>query len=313
MAFRREKYVPRGGPAGGDGGDGGSVYLQASPHANSLLDWYYRPHQRAGDGGRGQPKDCHGKTGADLVMDVPCGTVAWDADSGDRIGEVVQEGERLLLAQGGKKGLGNKRFVTSTNQAPREYTPGTPGEARTINLELKLVADAGLVGYPNAGKSTLLSRLTHAKPKVAAYPFTTLNPVIGVLQTATYQTVKIADIPGLVEGAHTGVGLGHDFLRHIERTRFLLLVLDMAGVDGRDPVEDYHGLLHELAAYNPQLKDRPRIVVANKMDLPAAAEQLQAFKQATGLDPIPISAQDDQGIDAVRKELCSLIFPWAKR
>lgn len=298
--------MPRGGPAGGDGGDGGSVYLQASPHANSLLDWYYRPHQRAQDGGRGQPKDCHGRTGDDLIMDVPCGTVAWDAETGDRIGEVLHEGERLLLARGGKKGLGNKRFVTATNQAPRESTPGTPGEIRTINLELKLVADAGLVGYPNAGKSTLLSRLTHAKPKIAAYPFTTLNPVIGTLQTADYQTVKIADIPGLVEGAHTGVGLGHEFLRHIERTDFLLLVLDMAGVDGRDPVADYHGLLHELAAYNPLLKDRPRIVIANKMDLPASTDRLAEFKRETGVEPIPISARDNEGVAAVREKLLPL-------
>lgn len=239
-------------------------------------------------------------------MDVPCGTVAWDAETGDRIGEVLHEGERLLLARGGKKGLGNKRFVTATNQAPRESTPGTPGEIRTINLELKLVADAGLVGYPNAGKSTLLSRLTHAKPKIAAYPFTTLNPVIGTLQTADYQTVKIADIPGLVEGAHTGVGLGHEFLRHIERTDFLLLVLDMAGVDGRDPVADYHGLLHELAAYNPLLKDRPRIVIANKMDLPASTDRLAEFKRETGVEPIPISARDNEGVAAVREKLLPL-------
>ena len=302
-AFRREKYVPHGGPAGGDGGNGGSVFIRACHHADSLLDLYYRPHQRAVHGGKGQSKQCHGRNGADLVIPVPPGTVALDYETGHRLGEVLEDGDRLCLAKGGTGGLGNCHFATSTCQAPTESTPGTPGEIRTITLELKLVADVGLVGYPNAGKSTLLSRLTNAHPKVAPYPFTTLNPVIGTVQSEDYRSVKIADIPGLIDGAHTGAGLGHDFLRHIERTHFLIFVIDMAGVDGRHPADDYAGLVHELTAYKEELADRPRLVLANKMDLPEAQDRLPEFIEQTGITPLPISADANEGIDTVREKL----------
>lgn len=302
-AFRREKYVPRGGPSGGDGGHGGSVYIEASVHANSLLDLYYRPHQKAPHGGKGQNKDRHGRNGEDLVLPVPCGTIAYDHETGERIGEVVHEHDKLLLAQGGRGGLGNIHFATSSNQAPREFTPGTQGEQRTIRLELKLVADIGLVGYPNAGKSTLLRRLTAAQPKVAAYPFTTLNPVIGTLVADDYRTLRVADIPGLIDGAHTGAGLGHDFLRHIERTRFLIWVIDMSGVDGRHPADDYLGLQHELTEYNPELGKRPRLVVANKMDVPEAADYLPEFVEKTGITPQQLSADDETGLETVKQHL----------
>ena len=306
VAFRREKYVPRGGPSGGDGGHGGSVYLQATPQADSLLDLYYRPHQKAEHGGKGQNKDRYGRCGEDLILLVPCGTVATDMETGERIGEVLQAGDQLLLAQGGKGGLGNIHFATSTNQAPRESTPGTLGEVKTINLELKLVADAGLVGYPNAGKSTLLGRLSNAHPKIAAYPFTTLNPVIGTVLFDDYKTCKVADIPGLIEGAHTGAGLGHDFLRHIERTRFLIIVIDMAGIDGRHPADDYIGLMHELTAYDPELNERPRMVVANKMDEEMATLYLPEFIERTGVTPVLISAAQNEGVAEVKQRLYSL-------
>lgn len=303
VAFRREKYVPRGGPSGGDGGHGGSVLIQASPHANSLLDLYYRPHQRADHGGKGQPKDCHGRSGADLILPVPCGTVAWDHETGERIGEVVAENDTLLIAKGGRGGLGNIHFATASHQAPRESTPGTPGEERVMTLELKLVADVGLVGYPNAGKSTLLRRLTQAQPKVAAYPFTTLNPVIGTIMDEDYAQIKIADIPGLIDGAHTGAGLGHDFLRHIERTRFLLWVIDMGGVDGRHPADDFDGLTRELGSYDPTLLERPRLVVANKMDLAEAQTYLPEFISRTGVTPFALAADDDTALEPLQRHL----------
>ncbi len=309
VAFRREKYVPRGGPSGGDGGHGGSVYIQASENTDSLLDLYYRPHQRAPHGGQGRNKDRHGKNGTDLFLKVPCGTVAWDHDNGERIGEVLEDGATLRLARGGRGGLGNIHFATPSHQAPRESTPGTAGETRTVTLELKLTADVGLTGYPNAGKSTLLSRLTNAHPKVAPYPFTTLNPVIGTLQFDDDTRARIADIPGLIDGAHTGAGLGHDFLRHIERTRVLVFVIDMAGIDGRHPADDFSGLLHELAAYNAELINRPRLVVANKMDMDEAQLYLPEFIERTGVTPLPVSAEQNEGIDPVRTRLFELLRP----
>lgn len=299
VSFRREKFVPKGGPDGGDGGRGGHVYLMADKNQDSLLPLYYQPHQKAEHGGAGASKKCHGKNGADLSIKVPLGTVATVEATGEELGEVLEHGEVLMLAKGGKGGLGNCHFATATHQAPRESTPGEKNQELALVLELKLVADAALVGYPNAGKSTLLSKISHAHPKIASYPFTTLNPIIGTVVFDDYKSLHVADVPGLIDGAHEGVGLGYDFLRHIERTKFLLFIVDMAGVDGRDPAEDYVNLRHELKLYREDLDHRPYAVVANKMDLPAAQENLAVFRQHTGEDPIQISAAEGQGTDQV--------------
>ncbi|MBU0676668.1 MAG: GTPase ObgE [Verrucomicrobia bacterium] len=302
-SFRREKFVPKGGPDGGDGGHGGSVYMMADKNTDSLLDLYYRPHQKAQHGEPGRGKKQHGKTGADLTIKVPCGTIACDFESGEWIGEVIEEGDRLLLAQGGKGGLGNCHFTSSTHQSPTEFTPGTEGEQVVLRLELKLVADVALVGYPNAGKSTLLSRLSHAHPKVAPYPFTTLNPVIGTMTFEDYKTLTVADIPGLINGAHEGVGLGYDFLRHIERTRLLVFIVDIAGVDGRHPAEDFRNIRKEIKLYRDDLAERPHIVVANKMDLDNAAEGLAEFEKETGISPLAISAEENSGVEELKLAL----------
>ncbi len=331
-SFRREKYVPLGGPDGGDGGLGGSVFLRASKDVDSLVSLYFQPIQRAKHGGRGKGAQQTGESGADLHLPVPCGTQAWHIPSiepgapvpeeddehhpraavygAERIflGEVIADGDTLLVAQGGRGGRGNIHFKSSTNRAPTEFTEGAPGDARTIVMELKTVADVGLVGYPNAGKSTLLAALTAAHPKIAPYPFTTLNPLIGTLQFDDFTSLRMADIPGLIDGAHTGVGLGHDFLRHIERSRFLLYVLDMAGADGRSPVEDFSHLKEELRLYAEALATRPFLVVANKMDVPEAAENLKAFRAATGLDPLPLSASTREGVSALRE----LLHDWRR-
>lgn len=325
-SFRREKFVPLGGPDGGDGGRGGSVILKASKDVDSLVSLYFQPIQRARHGGKGRGQQQTGESGTDLILPVPCGTEVWhvpslepgarvDDDDGEDLrqspfnaervylGETVADGDTLLVAQGGIGGKGNIHFKSSTNRAPTEFTPGTKGEIRTLVLELKTVADVGLVGYPNAGKSTLLRALTAARPKVAAYPFTTLNPLIGTLQFDDFTSLRIADIPGLIDGAHRGVGLGHDFLRHIERSRMLVYVLDMAGTDGRSPTEDFARLKEELRLYSEALTSRPFLVVANKMDEPAAAENLEAFRKATGLNPLPMSAEMGEGVDKLREML----------
>lgn len=331
VSFRREKYVPFGGPDGGNGGHGGNVFLKASKDVDSLVSLYFQPIQRAAHGGSGSGANCTGETGYDLILPVPCGTVAyevmpkesstpvdaWDDDTDATevsrkshedhartlIGEVINDGDVLQVAAGGRGGRGNTTFAHSTNRAPREFTPGTPGENKHLLLELKLVADVGLVGYPNAGKSTLLSKLSHAHPKIAPYPFTTLNPQIGMLEYEDFTTIRLADIPGLIEGAHQGVGLGYDFLRHVERTRLLIFVIDMGGVDGRDPVDDLARLREELKFYNDDLPHRPALIVANKMDLPAATENLARFKKETGTDPICISAERGEGLDPLKKAL----------
>jgi GTP-binding protein len=330
VSFRREKYVPFGGPDGGNGGHGGNIFLKASKDVDSLVSLYFQPIQRAAHGRRGRGGNCTGETGDDLILPVPCGTVAFEipprlpvADTYDWedeeeteapaphphdeekifIGEVVNDGDLLKVAAGGKGGRGNATFATSTNRAPRESTPGTPGEDKRLLLELKIVAEVGLVGYPNAGKSTLLSKLSHAHPKIAAYPFTTLNPQIGMLEYEDFTSIRIADIPGLIEGAHSGVGLGYDFLRHIERTRLLIFVLDMGGVDGRDPVSDFNSLREELKFYNDDLPHRPSLIVANKMDLPEAADNLTRFKKETGVDVFPISAEQNNGLDPLKQAL----------
>ncbi len=303
VAFRREKYVPKGGPAGGNGGHGGSVYILASNDIDSLIDLYYQPHQRAEHGVPGQGKQRHGKGGRDLHIPVPCGTVVKSVDSGEVVGEVVEDGDSLLIARGGKGGWGNMRFTSSTHQAPRESTPGEKGEVRCVLLELKTVADVGLVGYPNAGKSTLLSRISHAHPKIAPYPFTTLNPVIGTVEYEDFNKLRVADIPGLIDGAHKGVGLGYEFLRHIERSRFLVFVIDMAGVDGRNPSHDFESLRKELQLYREDLAVRPYLVVANKMDDPASKKKLSDFERETGEKPVPVSAMKGTGIAGLKEKL----------
>ncbi len=302
-SFRREKYIDKGGPDGGDGGRGGSVYLRASKDTNSLLDLYFQPLRRAEHGGKGHGQQCTGRNGKDLWIPVPCGTEVRIEENGELLGEVVREGDELLVARGGKGGLGNLHFVTSSYQAPREFTPGGEGEKKTLRLELKTVADVGLVGYPNAGKSTLLSAVSPARPKIAAYPFTTLHPVIGTVAYDDYTTITMADIPGLIDGAHQGVGLGHDFLRHIERTKFLLFVLDMAGVDGRRPIDDYRNLRQELKLYSKELAARPFLVVANKMDLPEAEANYKEFARRARLKPFRISAAAQSGIEELKQAL----------
>jgi len=296
-SFRREKFIPFGGPDGGDGANGGSVYIRASKDTDSLLNLFYQPIRRADHGGRGQSKQCYGRSGADLFIDVPCGTEVRLEESGDLLGEVINPGDAILVAQGGVGGKGNMHFVTSSYQAPREFTHGTKGEIKNLLIELKTVADIGLVGYPNAGKSTLLAAISPAKPKIASYPFTTLHPIIGTIAFDDYGYMKIADIPGLIDGAHKGIGLGHDFLRHIERTKFLLFVIDMAGVDGRNPTEDYRNLRKELKLYSPELAQRPYMVVANKMDLPASTENIKEFKRRVRVKPFEMSAAEDMGVD----------------
>ena len=306
MSFRREKFVPKGGPDGGDGGNGGSVILRADANENSLIRTYFQPHQRAENAGAGGGKRLHGKNGKDCIIKVPCGTEVWDVESDTMLADIIEDGEELRVAKGGKGGLGNWHFKTSTHQAPTERTEGTPGEEVTLRLVLKIVADIGLVGFPNAGKSSLLRRISDAHPKIGAYPFTTLNPIIGTLVFDDYTRNRIADIPGIIEGAHSGIGLGHDFLRHIERSKFLLYIIDMAGVDTRNPEDDYNCLRRELVMHREELGERPSLVVANKMDLPEARENLKEFKKSTGIDPIEISAETGNGIDQLRKELHEL-------
>ncbi len=308
VAFRREKFVPKGGPAGGNGGAGGSVYIRASKDVDSLIDLYYRPQQRAEPGGRGRGKQCHGRAGRDLHIRVPCGTETRDVETGSFLGEVLEDGDTLLIARGGKGGWGNMRFATSTHQAPRECTPGEKGETRTVIMELKSVADIGLVGYPNAGKSTLLSRISHARPKIAPYPFTTLHPVIGTVPFDDFRTLRMADIPGLIDGAHEGVGLGDDFLRHIERSGFLIFVIDMAGVDGRDPLEDFSNLRRELQLYREDLASRPYLVVGNKMDVAEALQNSASFEKETGERVLPVSAMKGEGIDQLKDALYRHFF-----
>lgn len=341
VSFRREKYVPHGGPDGGDGGRGGSVLIRASKDVDSLVSLYYQPIQRAASGGHGKGAQRTGENGADLVLQVPCGTLIQEIfpDAGRQaslldyspdtpievggesggaaslfdvprhsLGEVIRDGDTLIVARGGRGGLGNQHFATSTHQAPREHTDGTPGESRTLILELKTVADVGLVGYPNAGKSTLLAALTNARPKIAPYPFTTVNPLIGTLVFDDHTSLRVADIPGLIDGAHQGVGLGHDFLRHIERSGCLIYVLDMGGTDGRNPVDDYRKLKRELKLYNEELAERPHIVVANKMDEPTAPAFLKEFKRRARISPLPMSAALGEGVP----ELVERLHEWKK-
>lgn len=303
VSFRREKYEPKGGPDGGNGGDGGDVVLCVDRDCSQLSDFLYQPRLFAQKGEPGHGAKKHGKTSEDLVRKIPPGTVIRRLPDREIVADLVRVGERFILCKGGRGGRGNYTFRSSTHQAPREYGPGAPGEEGEFELELKTVADVGLVGHPNAGKSTLLSKITRAHPKIAPYPFTTLRPGVGTVEYDDFATLRVADIPGLVEGAHRNVGLGHGFLRHIERCRLLLILLDMAGTEGRDPAKDYGLLLEELKLYNPEILKKPRRVVANKMDLPSAAERLKKFKLQYRVAVIPISAEKGEGLDRLKKFL----------
>ena len=302
VSFRREKFVPRGGPNGGDGGKGGDVWLVADGNLRSLIDFRYRSHFKADNGGGGQGSDKHGRGGMDSVLRVPLGSVIKDAETGAVLADLTEPEQTFLAAEGGRGGLGNARFATSTNRTPRKATPGQPGVERWLVIELKLLADVGLIGLPNAGKSTLLSRLSAANPKIASYPFTTLEPQLGVLQFPYTDPCIIADIPGLIEGASHGVGLGHQFLRHIERTAVLLHLID-ASTEGDQPLADYEVLARELAAYNQELLDRRHLLVLNKIDLideERLAELTERFA-TIGQELLAISAETGRGLEVLKE------------
>lgn len=305
IAFRREKYVPDGGPAGGDGGKGGDVVLEVDEGLRTLVDFRYQKHFKADKGEKGKPKNQNGANAKDLIIRVPPGTVVIDDDTNEVLGDLTRHGQRLVVARGGAGGRGNVRFATPANPAPYIAENGEEGEERWITLELKLIADVGLVGLPSVGKSTLLSVVSAAKPKIAAYHFTTLSPNLGVVRWGEDLQFVMADLPGLIEGAHEGHGLGHEFLRHVERTRLLLHVVDMSASEGRDPYDDWITINRELELYSERLAKRPQIIIANKMDMPEAMQHLQTFKQrlADHVDAsgnpykiIPISALTRQGI-----------------
>ncbi|MBA4541379.1 GTPase ObgE [Thermoactinomyces daqus] len=296
VAFRREKYVPYGGPAGGDGGAGGDVIFEVDEGLRTLMDFRFQRHFKAKRGENGRSKSQHGASAEDLVVKVPPGTVVKDAETGEWIADLTTDGQRAVIAKGGRGGRGNIRFATPANPAPEIAENGDPGQERWVELELKLLADVGLVGYPSVGKSTLLSVVSAAKPKIGAYHFTTLVPNLGMVQVGERSFV-MADLPGLIEGAHEGVGLGHQFLRHVERTKVIVRVIDMAGSEGRDPYEDYLKINEEIRQYRADLINRPQIVAANKMDLPEAEEHLERFREKIGDVPVyPISAATGQGV-----------------
>ncbi len=298
VSFRREKYVPRGGPDGGDGGNGADVIMIARRNMTSLLDYRYQRHYKAKRGVPGKGKDQHGKNAEDLLIPVPLGTMIKDFESGAFYGDLTEDGQTLVIARSGKGGRGNARFVTATNQAPKEAEPGVPGQEKTLKLELKLLADVGLLGFPNAGKSTLISRVSAARPKIADYPFTTLVPNLGVVSYGDGATFILADIPGLIEGAHEGAGLGIQFLRHIERTKILIHLLDLSPMTQRNPIEDYEAMNRELKSYNEELSKTPQIVALNKIDITEAREVLETIEKhfsELGIKTFPISSATGEG------------------
>lgn len=298
-AFRREKFVPRGGPSGGDGGRGGDVWMMADESLNTLLHLRYNPEHIAERGRHGEGSNRSGREGGDTVVRVPVGTQVYEAESGELLHDFTENGDRWLAARGGRGGFGNSHFTTSTNRAPRYHQEGSPGEELELQLELKLIADVGLVGFPNAGKSTLISTISAAKPKIADYPFTTLEPHLGVVDLGEYRTFVVADIPGLIEGAHQGAGLGDRFLRHVERTKLLLHLVDVSSISGRDSVSDYEAINHELEAYNLELASRPQIVVATKIDALDEPERLERLRARVAVDGRPffaISSVTNKGV-----------------
>jgi GTP-binding protein len=334
VSFRREKFVPKGGPDGGDGGRGGNVILRADRHVDNLANLFYEPLIKAKNGGHGMGKKMSGRAGVDKIVKVPVGTVVWQAEEEERptsnverptsnseqspignryspipVTDLAREGQEFGLCRGGAGGKGNVHFKSSRNRAPRQYTEGEEGEQGHFLLELRTIADAGLVGYPNVGKSTLLRKISAARPKVAAYPFTTLHPIVGVIEFPGYRRATVADIPGLIEGAHRGLGLGHEFLRHITRCRVLIFVVDVAGSEGRNPVEDLQNLRREIDLYDPTLSSRVWFIVANKMDLPGAKENLKALQERfPKLQILPTSAAKGEGIDDLKQALATQIM-----
>jgi GTP-binding protein len=329
VSFRREKFVPKGGPDGGDGGPGGDVILHADQHVDNLSHLFYEPIIKAKNGGHGMGKKMHGRSAPLKIVKVPVGTIVWEAEHrtsdvehrtsnetadqsaiGDSraaiqpVVDLTRDGQEFVLCRGGAGGKGNVHFKSSRNRAPRQYTEGEEGEQGHFLLELRTIAAAGLVGYPNAGKSTLLRKISAAQPRVAAYPFTTLHPIVGVVEFPDYRRSMIADIPGLIEGAHRGLGLGHEFLRHITRCRILLFVVDVVGSEGRNPIEDLRNLRREVDLYDPALSKRPWYIIANKIDLPGASENLEALRnQFRMIDVTGISAKTGEGIEALKRKL----------
>jgi GTP-binding protein len=309
LAFRREKYVPRGGPSGGDGGRGGDVVFVASEHHNTLLHFRFNPEHEAERGRHGEGSQRTGREGASKDVPVPVGTVVYDQDTGEQLHDFTQAGERFVIAKGGRGGRGNQHFATSTHQAPTEHEPGFPGEEKRLRLELKLLADVGLVGFPNAGKSTLISRISAARPKIADYPFTTLEPNLGVVSVGD-ETFVVADIPGLIEGAHLGHGLGVQFLRHIERTRLLVHLVDVSEATGRDPAGDFRVVMEELEGFSADLVRKPMFVVASKVDVaqdPARIEELRALAASKQLPFYEISSVTGQGIEDLKYNLAQFL------
>jgi GTPase len=303
LAFRREKRVPRGGPSGGDGGHGGSVYVVASPHTNTLINYRFHPEFDAERGEHGQGSNRTGQNGANLELPVPIGTLVYEKSDGDvplqLLADLSHEGDRVLVAKGGRGGMGNARFATSTNRAPRKVQPGEAGEEKFLRLELKLLADVGLVGFPNAGKSTLISRISAARPKIADYPFTTLTPNLGVVGLSDDRSFVVADVPGLIEGAHRGQGLGHQFLRHLERTKVLVHLIDVSNASGRDPVDDLNTVRRELELFQPALAAKPQIVAANKIDAaddPARIEAVRSRARELDLPFYRVSGVSGAGV-----------------
>lgn len=313
LSFRREKFIPFGGPDGGDGGDGASIFLQASKDLNTLVDFRYQRHFKAMNGQQGMGCNCTGKKGDDLIIQVPVGTLVYDEETGELLGDIKNAGEQLLVAQGGFHGLGNTRYKSSVNRAPRQTSPGKPGEERRLRLELRVLADVGLLGLPNAGKSTLIRSVSSAKPKVADYPFTTLHPGLGVVRVSALKSFVMADIPGLIEGAAEGAGLGHRFLKHLSRTCVLLHVIDVLPLDGSDPVDSAKVILNELAEYDPELLNKPRWLVLNKVDMFPDAESREAVVQSIieGLQwkdkVFQISALSGEGTQSLCYSLMQLI------
>jgi len=312
VAFRREAHIPKGGPSGGDGGDGGDVVFVGDAQLSTLLDFKYQQHYRAESGEHGRNKDQYGKAGAPKIVRVPVGTLVTDIDTDEVVADITAAGQSVVACKGGKGGKGNIHFKTPWNQAPRTAEPGTPGESKTLRLELKLLADAGLLGYPNVGKSTFLSAVSRARPKIADYPFTTLTPHLGVVGLSGGRSFVLADIPGLIEGAAEGAGLGHRFLRHVERTRVLLHLVELSAEPGREPEKDHDAINRELASYDETLGQRPQIVALAKIDLPDTRAAYPALRErfaARGIELLALSAATGEGVPQVLERIWSRIHP----